>query len=56
MKPKRYIKTMKQARRIKKIDNVIFEGDIIKEIVDKLNELEKEWPLDIFNATSAKDY
>jgi len=36
---KRSIKTMKQVRRIKKIDNVIFEGDIIKEIVDKIYEL-----------------
>jgi hypothetical protein len=36
---KRSIRTMKQVRRIKKIDNVIFEGDIIKEIVDKIYEL-----------------
>jgi len=37
---KRKIKTLSQVRRIKKIDNVIFEGEIIKEIVDKIYSLE----------------
>jgi len=39
---KRDIKTMKQVRRIKKIDNVVFQGDIIKEIVDKIYSLDKK--------------
>jgi len=39
---KRNIYTLEQVRRIKKIDNVVFEGQIIKEIVDELYRLRKE--------------
>lgn len=33
---KRHIKTINQARRIKNIDNVIFDGELMKAIVDEL--------------------
>jgi len=39
---KRHISTIKQARRIKKIDNVVFDGEIIKQIVDELYNIRKD--------------
>jgi len=39
---KRDVYTLKQARRVKKIDNVIFTGELMKEIVDELCRMKKK--------------